>query len=219
MLRLSAYMADWARLMGAADQVHFDRIEDSSISIVARVDIEAKPIVSPRVRAAMVGDGPAEAVAAWKKLNEKLTEDQVTGEMKLPGGELIPFPGAAPREQPVGPLRQMTNVQGRLVRLEGSGDRVSVGIEDESDLVGRITIEASLGRNLASYFHQHVRLSGMGRWRRDSEGRWSLEHLEADGFEVLDDTPLLEVLGNVRKLVSHDEASTAIQTIQQLRKA
>ena len=167
----------------------------------------------------MLGDGPPEAVAAWKRLNEKLTEDQTTGEMRLPGGEVIPVPGATPREQPVGPLRQMTNVQGRLVRLEGSGDRVSVGLEEESGLVGRITMAAGLGRNLASNFHQYVRLSGIGRWRRDFEGRWSLEHLEADSFEVLADTPLLEVLGNVRKLVSHDEASSAIQTIQQLRKA
>jgi hypothetical protein len=219
MARLAVYVADLAKLLGSVDQVHFDRLEEGSVVIVSKVEQEAKPVVSPRVRSIHRGEGPADAMAAWKKLNEHLTEDAATAELTLPGGEIIPFPGKPRTAWAVGPVRQTTSIQGRLVRLEGAGERVWVGIDDDAGLAGRISVTAERAKELGAHFHRFVRISGVGRWRREEEGRWVLEHLDADTFEVLDDAPITDVLRRVREKIPPGAAASALERIRDLRDA
>jgi hypothetical protein len=219
MMRLAIYVSDLAKLLGSVDQVHFDRLDEGSVVIVSRVEQEAKPVVSPRVRSVARGEGPPEAVSTWKKLNEHLTEDKASAELTLPGGEIIPFPGVAKAERAVGPIRQPTTLQGRLVRLEGAAERVWVGIDDEAGLAGRISVTAARAQELGAYFHRYVRLSGTGRWRREKDGRWILEHLDADTFEVLGEAPLADILRRVREMIPDGTAAKAVEVIRELRRA
>ena len=121
MARLASYLQDLSRLFGSTDAVHFDRVTKSSACLRSRVEKSARRNVSPRIRAAALGEGPSEAIAAFRKLNEKLTEDGTTGEMHLPGGQVVVFPGVPAPERPLGPIRQRTAVQGRLVRIRRIG--------------------------------------------------------------------------------------------------
>lgn len=217
--RLADYLGDLAQLLGSKEHVHLDRIEPGSIRLVAAVDQEARPVVSPRVRSAARGEGPKDARLAWSRLNDRLGKDGTSASLELPGGEVIAFPGTAPPSKPIGPLRQETTIQGRLVRLEGYGDDVSVGLEEETGLAGRVVVRAAVARELASHFHQHVRLSGGGRWRRDTDGQWCLDHLDVTAFEALDDAPMVDVLRRAGGLLPEGSAQKAIEIIQELRRA
>jgi hypothetical protein len=219
MARLADYLGDLARLLGSTDHVHFNRLESGSAKLVAAVDQEARPLVNPRVRSAARGEGPRDARAAWAKLNDLLARDGTAATLQMPGGEVIPFPGSTPPAKPIGPIRQPTTVQGRLVRLEGYGEDVWVGIEEETDLAGRIVVKAAVAPELAAHFHRYVRLSGSGRWRRTSEGQWCLEHLDVSSFEALDDEPVGDVLRRVGGLLTEGAAEHAISVIHDLRRA
>lgn len=217
--RLAEYLLGFAQLLGSKDGVHFGSVEKGSVRLVAKVDQEALPVVSPRVRSAATGEGGKDARAAYARLNDLLGKDGVVAALTLPGNRVIPFPGTKPPAKPIGPLRQPTSLQGRLVRLEGNGNLVGVGIDDGSDIAGRIVVKADLARQMAAYFHTHVRLSGDGKWRRNAEGQWDLEQLDVASFEPLEDEPIGEVLRKAGQMLPEGSARDAVQIIRDLRRA
>jgi len=220
MARLALYMAELARLMGSQESVHFSRIEDKSVSIVAQAPIEELPMISPRIRYASMGDISADAASPWRKLNDYLAEDGWTAELPLPkNGEVIKFPGKSKTSAILKSINQPTSVQGRLVRIEGGGDLVRVGLKIDGDLTARISIEAHHAPRLAQYFHRNVRLSGDGRWSRDSGGQWILDNVAASSFDVLDDTPLTEALERLREFIPPGAGEKIIREVDELRRA
>lgn len=220
MARLALYMAELAKLMGASDTVHFKEVRDQSVSIVAVAEERSVSVISPRIREAAQNDNEADAAAPWRKLNEFLAEDGWTAEMPLPkGGELIAFPGATKASKIIRVVNQHTSVQGRLIRIEGAGDRVKIGLEIDGDLNARISIDAAHAISLAKLFHQYVRVSGDGKWRRDTSGKWFLDNLSASSFEVLEDQPLTETLSKLRGLLPHEGGAKIVQAVDGLRQA
>ncbi|MBB2670955.1 UNVERIFIED_ORG: hypothetical protein GGE44_000496 [Rhizobium esperanzae] len=220
MVRLAVYMAEFGRLLGCQESVHFDKIVDASVGIVALVRPEDVPVVSPRVRDASSGSADADAASHYRKLNEYLGEDGWSAELPLPkGGQVIAFPGAVRSARAIRVVNQHTSVQGRLIRIEGGGDRVKVGLEIDGDLTARISVPSELIRELATLFHQHVRLSGDGRWKRDSDGKWYLDNLNASSFERLDDIPLSEALGRLRNVIPEGAGEKIIKAVDELRSA
>jgi hypothetical protein len=217
MVRLAEYLADLAKLMGAKDNVHFDCIEDGSAVLRMRVETDAHPVVSPRVRRAARSDAPEDVAKAWRSLNRRLSDDHSTAKMSLPGGEVVEFPGAQSPEKPIGPIRQPTSVQGRLVRIEGGGARVSVGIDDSTRLAPGVTIAADQAKALGQFFHRHVRLTGTGTWRCDADGTWFLLSLEADRFDVLDDEPLIDTIHRAREMVPGGFGEAAIRILREIQ--
>ncbi|MDP3552811.1 hypothetical protein [Methylocystis sp.] len=214
--RLAEYLADLADLFGSRDQVHFGAVRPGSLVVVAKVEQAARPVVFPRIRAAARGEDPSGS-KAWARLNGKLSDDGTTAKLKLPG-EVIILPGLPRAETPVGPFRQPTTLQGQLTRIEGAGDPVYVGIEDDAGLAGQVTMPAAVAKELGAYFQRYVRLTGEGRWKRKN-GRWLLERLDATAFEVLDDTPLDDVLRRVRDMIPPGAGASAIREIGEFGEA
>lgn len=219
MVRLAEYLGDFAKLLGSPEHVHFGDLKDGSAVLVAAVDQEARPVVNPRVRAATRGDGSKEAVGAWNRLNEMLGRDNTSATLEFPGGEVIPFPGSAPPAKPIGPVRQDTTIQGRIVRLEGYGEDISVGVEDETGLTGRVVVKATHASEIGELFHRYVRFAGSGKWRRDTDGQWCLEHLDVTSFEALDEQPLDETLRQAGEFLPQGASQRAIEIIRELRRA
>lgn len=218
--RFAQYVAELAKLLGAAESVHFKEILDKSVSIVAIADEQAVATISPRIREAAQNDNSAEAAGPWRKLNELLAEDGWTAELPLPkGGEVIAFPGASKASKVIRVVNQHTSVQGRLIRIEGAGDRVKIGLEIDGDLNARISIDAVHAISLAKLFHQYVRVSGDGRWRRDTAGKWFLDNLNAASFEVLEDLSLSETLKKVREASPGLGGVDLVEAIRELRRA
>lgn len=220
MSRLAIYMGELARLMGCQDSVHFQRIEDQSVSIVMSVPQEEIPLISPRIRAAEKGEGSSDIASPWKRINDYLAEDGWDAEMRLPrSAEIITFPGKVKSAAILRALSQPTSVQGRLIRLEGAGDVVRVGLDIDGGLTARISINASLALQLASFFHRHIRLNGDGRWKRDREGRWALDHLSATSFEPLEDADLKSVLQDLGRSIPPGSGREIMKNVDDLRRA
>lgn len=214
--RLADYLADLAKLFGSPEHVHFKEQRKGSAVLACVVDEIAQPVVLPRIRAASRGEGDPESAGAWLRINKRLSEDSTTAILPLPGAEIIAFPGSPKSDRPLGPLHQTTTIQGRLVRMEGTGEAVSVGIEDEAGIAGKIVIEAKMAAELGTHFHQYVRLTGAGRWRRSAAGKWVLERLDVASFEILENAPLDEVLRQAREKVPPGSGVEIINSIKEL---
>jgi hypothetical protein len=220
MSRLAAYMAELARLIGSQDLVHFQRIEDKSVAIVVSAPQSEIPLISPRIRAASRGEASSDAASPWRKINEYLAEDGWDAEMRLPrSAELIVFPGQTKATSVLRAVNQPTSVQGRLIRLEGAGEVVRIGLDIDGDLTARISVDAHHAQQLAKFFHKDIRLSGEGKWKRDSQGRWSLDSLYASSFEPLDDLDLQEALHRLRDTIGHDAGEEIVKAVNELRSA
>lgn len=218
MARLATYMAELARLFGSEDKIHFDRIEDSSVGMVALVPGEDVATVSPRIRAAARNDNQTGAMGPFRQLNKLLGEDGWKAELPLPqGGELIQFPGTPRGEKVLRRIQQPTTIRGRLVRIEGSSDPVKIGLDIDGRLSARVSFPAASIQDLARHFHHHVSVTGEGSWRRDEDGNWSLEHLRAVSFEPLDESSLLTVIGKMRELMPSGEGAEIVSAVDALR--
>ena len=217
MARLATYMAELARLMGSEEKVHFGRIIDRSVGMIAYVPQEELPVVSPRIRAAAYNDS-SDASSAFRQLNKLLGEDGWKAELPLPGGaEIIQFPGTPKNDKALRRVNQPTTVRGRLVRIEGAGDVVKIGLDIDGTLSARVSIKASNVQEMGRYFQSYISVTGEGRWKRDDDGHWTLEDLKAVSFEPLDNSPLTDVLSRLRHLLPADEGEKVIQAVDELR--
>lgn len=220
MSRLALYMGELAKLMGSQDEVHFNHLKDSSVGIVAHAPVSCVPVISPRIREASTGAPDSDAASPWKKINEYLSQDGWTAEMPLPnGGVKIDFPGIVTTIKPLRSITQRTSVQGRLVRIEGSGNAIKIGLEIDGTLSARISLDANDAQEVAKYFHKFIRLNGEGKWKRDNEGVWSLDSLIATSFEVLEDTPLKATLEKLKDIFPDGSGKDTLKAISELRSA
>lgn len=217
MSRLATYMVELARLMGSEENVHFYKLHDRSVGVAMHAPVEDIAVISPRIRAAAHNDN-AEASAAFRQLNKLLGEDGWKAELPLPrGGEVIQFPGTPKNDKALRRVSQPTTIRGRLVRIEGAGDVVKIGLDMDGTLSARVSFSASNVHELGRHFHGYISVTGEGRWKRDDDGRWTLEDLKAVSFEPLDTSSLSDVLGRLRHLMPADEGEKLVRAVDELR--
>ena len=81
--------------------------------------------------------------------------------------------------------------------------------------------EEEVARRLAPYYlNGIVRLHGSGKWVREENGTWKLEQFDISEFEVLDDSPMTEVVGKLRAVEGSTwhESEDALSHILGLRR-
>ena len=204
MARLAEYMTHLANLLGERERVHFLRLEPGSLVLVSEIEVEALPKVDERVRRIREGNGPNDAMEAFRSLNRKLKEDN--GRAVLFGeqdalAELIIFPGRD-IEAPVtfGAFNQQGSIDGRIIMVGGKKDPVPVHVEEEETVhlcLAPRAIAKELGKNM---FEVSLRLYGTGHWYRNYNGAWILERFLISSFETLDDEPLSTVVSSLRAI-------------------
>jgi hypothetical protein len=201
MERLAEYMADLAKILGEPTSVHFVRLDPGSTVLVQMIDEEAEPKVRHRVRTVQSGDGPADALQAYDRINRRLLDDNAIGALSDDrGANVIDFPGRNLAE-PVtfGAFNQTGSLDGQLMRIGGVRDQVPV-ILLASD---GAHINCQAPRELAIKIAHHLlgpelRVHGDGRWHRDKTGTWRLDRFTIGSFEVLDGEPLTAVVARLR---------------------
>lgn len=221
MSRLAEYMADLARLFGRAERVHFVRLEPGSTVLVQRIEPEAAPEVSNRIRALAHGEAAGDAVRAYKALNRRLAGDDAVGSLRDGGGaEIIRFPGREPRPLlTFGPFNQDGVLDGVLIRVGGRDDTVPVHLRD-GDAIHMCTATRDMARRLAVHLYgRTLRVRGNGRWGRDSDGVWSMKRFNITDFNELDEAPLGEVVRQLRNVDGSGwkDIDDPLMELQQLR--
>ena len=202
MSRLAEYMADLARFMGTAEQVHFVRLESGSTVLVQVVEPQAAPKVRDRIYAVAHDQGPDDAANAFKALNRYLADDNAIGSLRVGGGaEVIRFPG---REQlaplTFGAFNQPGVLDGVLIRVGGRDDTVPVHLRD-CERIHMCNATRDIAKRLAVHLYgPTLRVQGDGRWERDADGIWLMKRFNITEFCELDETPLSEVAERLRNV-------------------
>ena len=209
MARLAEYLADLAILLGERDSVHFIRVDVGSAVLVQTIDSPAQPKVRERVQAIRDGGGPSDARRAYRGIDDRLAKDNATGNLSETETSVLQFPGRN-RVQPqlFGPCNQTGELTGVVVSLGGRRDPVPVTLLD-----GEQTFVCRAPRDMARRLAQHlfvdtVRVSGTGRWVRNSDGEWNLKVFRIQDFRALDSAPLTEGLDRLRK--AHEQSDWAL---------
>jgi hypothetical protein len=200
--RLAAYMADLARLLGSADNVHFVKLLPGSTQLVHKVEPEAVPKVRERVTGVRLGNAAPDALVAFKALDQLMKADNTSGALTEKGvGQVIAFPGAsAPALPDFGIVSQHTILDGRIIRMGGKGKVVPVLLETDGGYESHCEATREMARELREYYDGPLmRFSGNGKWHRGPDG-WVLNNLLISFYEVLDDRGLIEVVSDLRQM-------------------
>lgn len=201
MERLAEYLAALAKLLGERQCVHFTAVKSGSVAIHASVDIPAQAIVAERIRSVRGIAAPKDAIRAFETIDDLLRQDNATGSLRdRSNSVVIPFPGREKKLPPsFGPIRQACSLTGQLVRIGGKDSTIPVHLRDGDTVLTGLIADEDMARQLAAhYLGQTLRVHGIGTWLRDPYGCWKLERFKITGFDVLNDTPLADVVARLR---------------------
>lgn len=203
MARLAEYMKELAALLGDEHGVHFVRLDPGSVELVQNVDKQDRPKVDARLDALRRGDGAADAIKAYRKLDDLLANDNAIGTLSDEQNKavIIQFPGKT-RPKPVdyGAFSQHGSFDGVPVKVGGLAEQVAIHLQEAGPTARVHICQASrdIARAIAAHlFETTIRVHGTGRWRRETSG-WDLLKFTISDFEVLDDAPLDAVVAQLR---------------------
>ena len=225
MWRLAEYMSDLADLLGEKPSVHFVQIESGSAVLVQDVDHVAYPKVRTRVHAVKRGDAAPDAQRAYESLNRRLAADNASGALaEAQSGaqnpaRVLEFPGKKTVVDPeYGPVSQSGSLQGTVIVVGGESDPVPVHLQD-GDTVHICRARRPLAKDLAVHiFGGPVRVSGNGRWLKDSTGVWVMRSFQIASFIPLEDSALSTVVAKLRQVPGKWKGtSDAAQVLNELR--
>ncbi len=200
MARLADYIADLAALLGHQTHVHFVKVAEGSADLVHQVEEEEERNVLERIHLVKQGLGPADAQKAFRDLNMKLRADGKTARMVQGRGKLLVFPGVnADIPAVYGPIIQAGTLEGKLIKIGGKDETKPVHIMD-NDRYYICNANAEVAKRLSSAYEEYVRVYGTGRWSRDEDGKWCLDHFNINDFEVLESERLGTIVGRLREI-------------------
>ena len=204
MARLAEYIGHLARLLGEFEHVHFGGLEQGSAVIVQNVDQAAVASVSKRLGLVGHADAPEDIRRATDGINQLLDRDGTRGSLQDSEGEqIIRFP-VQPSGTSFGPFRQESALDGELIRVGGKDETVPVHLRD-GIVIHVCNATREMAKRLAPrLFIGRIRVRGRGRWKREGDGEWRMLRFDIVDFEVLDETPLGEVVQRLRDVQGSD---------------
>lgn len=207
MARLAEYMADLASLLGESEHVHFLGIEEGSAVLAAEVDPAANHQVRKRLVSIRQGKGDGRVRNTLNSLDQHLATDNSTGSLTVCQDEkaeevILEFEGSN-RPQPIdyGVVHEESSLDGIPIKVGGKGKDPRVILKNQKTTWSGIVVTHEQAKQIAEHLYvKAIRLHGTGKWQRNKEGQWELKHFSTDSFEILDDTPLSEVVSQLRAI-------------------
>jgi hypothetical protein len=184
--RIAVYLADLAQLLGHHESVHLIAVAEGSTQSVIYVDSEEESRVIQRVRDAQRGMGPADANRAYKKLDNKLRQDNATAKILNVSQEveIIEFPGKnANVPQVYGPIRERASIIGELRRVGGFDTTVPVHLQRRDGTIFYCEANESIAKQLGAYLYRSIRVHGIATYSRGKEGVWRVDHFKIQSFD------------------------------------
>jgi len=222
MARLAEYMTQLAAMLGNRDRVHFSHLEPGSAVLVTSVEAEAFAEVEEQVSQVAQGNGPKDAMAAFRAIDAMLAKDGAVATLTTSTkGNIIEFPGRL-RPKPVkyGPFREQGTLDGCIIRIGGRDETIPVWIKRGEVEYYCSVRDAAVAKRLAAHYLEVVRVSGNGKWLREESGQWTLQRFDINDFEVLDDCSIADVVGRLREVegAHWHESEDALSDILGLRR-
>jgi len=195
-------MAEWAQLLGTEGAPVFRGVVDGSVVLRAEVAPTAKNQVKNRLREAPYDEGASRLIQKMQKL---MSRDGVVGTVIDSTKEVILRFDDATESEALAPVivEDVCDLDGTVFRVVGKDVSSHIGLlEYGSDRTFSIeTRDDGLAKRFAEHFRgPTLRVRVRGTWRRDENGEWLPHHLIADGFDVLDDQPLHELMHALKEI-------------------
>lgn len=202
MARLAEYLAKLSAMFGYKEHVHFLKVRKGSAIPEITVEHEAASKVEIRLRLVGTPDAPPELERANQEINRMLRQDNASATLKIKhGANVLVFPG---KKTPLAEeviVHEQGDLDGVIIRVGGKDDSVPVWIEGEGKIVYKCWTNRDIARQLAAYYLSGtVRVTGSGQWCRTSERKWELEEFKIKSFEILEDSPLEDVINDLRQI-------------------
>lgn len=202
MARLAEYAACLAKLMGSEPQVHLLKIRKGSVVPEIAIDLTAEPKVRQRLSLVNAPDAPDDIKSNWSKVNTLLREDNASAVLRVKHGAIIlEFPG---RKTPLSEevvVHEQGELDGVVIRVGGKDSTVPVWLQGESGEKLECNATREIAKQLARHlFEEPVRVAGNAKWRRTKERVWELTWFDIKSFELLDQTPLNELVTKLRAI-------------------
>ena len=198
--RVAEYIKNLAILLGHKQDVHFESLQSGSVALVCSVERSCMEKATQRVRDASRGQGPARAVAAYRRIAQSLQEDQSPARLSdADSEEIIRFPqGDDSAGQECGPFEEEDVADGVVVRIGGLGKIVPVWLQSGNTKIICMA-DRDMAKQLAPHlFGKELRVFGMGLRFRDKNGKWKTLRFVIQRFVELNDTPLPVLLERLR---------------------
>ena len=218
MIRLARYLQNIATVIGEAQSVHLVRLEGGSTVPVVAVDWESVPKVKKRANDVRNNEGPKEARAAKLAIEKDLANDNAEyGDLLDPqGGRILRFFGAKRKAEPeYGPFSQPGTLDGVPIVIGGENDPVPVHLQDRGFIYNCLaTRDVAKGIGL-HIFTTPLRVFGVGRWFRASDGKWEMRRFTIQTFIELKHESLMDATLRLQSIEAawkkkHDPLATLI---------
>lgn len=201
MERLAEYLREVARLLGERSAVHFSGVSEGSVALHAVIDQPSIVRVAERISSIDSPNPIADATKAYTILDDMLRKDNATGSLRDDQDRVvIPFPGKN-KTSPLsfGPFKQDGTLSGQVIRIGGKDETIPVTLRDGDAILTRLSTNEETALRLSKhYLGQTIRVHGVGTWIRNTDGVWKLESFKINDFDLLDETPLDEVVTRLR---------------------
>lgn len=207
MSRAAEYLGEYARLLGENENVHFERISEGSVHMHAFVEDPAAPKVRQRLSSILSPNAPEDVLRAFQRLDEMLAKDNAIGQIVDGNGkELLAFPGRLrPKPAVYGPFDQEGFIEGEIVRIGGTDNTIHITLRDGEHIFSGCSTSKEIAREMGSYLlGPTVRAQGVGKWLRHGDGSWEMKSFRIKSFEVLNETPLSELIAKLRSVPGND---------------
>jgi hypothetical protein len=205
---IGQYLSDFAELLGRDASPRYHSIKRGSLTIAAKVPSANEIDVKTRGFLLRTGDAPEDAIRARQRISKRLGVHRARKATLLDPSKTkvieIPIDKVVSQVE-VPALARSGSLQGKVIRLGGKHDIVSVEIQDvdghvymcraSRDLVKRLVRESIL-------FESTIRVHGAGKWRRGDDGVWYVEDFQIANFETLDGDDLREVVAEIQRIPS-----------------
>lgn len=205
--RLIEYLQQMSVLLGEPENLHLMEVRTGSAAPTFRIPTPVAAVANDRAARVQRGDGTKKQVDAYNRLRRMIRRDtRDAGQpafLRNPHKVVLEIPAAPDDLGVLSGVRQFTTVDGQLVRVSGAGNGEDATLQVQ-DLDGRImsgfTAKRMLAKEMARLMWEPVRLSGVGLWCRDEDGAWTIERMQVQSYERLDDEELGVTVERMRGL-------------------
>ncbi|MGO9258552.1 MAG: hypothetical protein ACLQU1_19875 [Bryobacteraceae bacterium] len=204
---IGEYLADFAELLGKDVEPRYHSIRRGSFVMRAKIPTEREIDVKTRAFLLRTGDAPEGAVRARERIARRLGINRAKSAVLLDSAQskVIEIPVEKPIETAtkVPGFIKAGSLQGKIIRIGGRQETVSVEIQDVDGIVYLCRASRDIARKLArDMFDPVVRVHGAGRWYRTEEGIWRVEDFQIARHEVLEDTSFAQTISELRAIPS-----------------
>lgn len=202
MARLADYLAALAGLLGEKQSVHFQGVESGSTQLICVVEREAAYGVAMRVANAESASMKTPEGRAYRDIKRLLLEDSAGARLHRNAQNILIFPSVQLQgDAVIGPFWQKISHVGVLVKIGGRDATAHAVLQNREGTYWSFSVNRSLAQRLAGYLYgSPIRMIGRGKYRREEDGIWQEESLEATHFEVLEDAGWLETIQTLRAM-------------------